>query len=300
MDQVRQALAVPRVSYLGFSYGTELGSAYAHLFPTRVRVAVLDGAVDPLMSGLRLLTAQMQGFEAAFDQFAEWCARRSPCSDIGNARRAAERILAAAARAPLQIGARRLSATLADIGIAQALYARALWPRLADALLQARRGSGTGLLALADEYYQRQPDGRYVTNLFDAYNVISCNDAPPGPTDAQLRSSVRLWVRRFPLFGKWSAQQLFMCQRWPVTRTVPPRPTAPTDTRVLVVGNIHDPATPYQGARDLARTMGNAQVLTWNGEGHTSYLHGSSCVDRYVNDYLIRADLPPDGTVCRR
>jgi hypothetical protein len=180
----------------------------------------------------------------------------------------------------------------------EALYSESLWPALAAALAEARGGSGHGLLALADAYYQRRSDGSYATNLFDAFTVISCNDSPPGPSDAAAHAAIGSWVRSFPLFGKWSAPELFMCQSWPVRRTVPPRPAAATRQTVLVLGNLHDPATPYQGAKDLARTMGHAEVLTWNGEGHTSYLEGSRCVDRYVDDYLLSGDLPPGGTVC--
>ena len=69
-------------------------------------------------------------------------------------------------------------------------------------------------------------------------------------------------------------------------------------TRVLVIGNLHDPATPYHGAQDLTKTLGNARLLTWNGEGHTSYLNGSSCIDHYVDDYLVDETLPPVGKVC--
>jgi hypothetical protein len=64
------------------------------------------------------------------------------------------------------------------------------------------------------------------------------------------------------------------------------------------VGNLHDPATPYRGAQDLTRDLGNAELLSWNGEGHTSYLQGSSCVDNYVNSYLLTLKLPPDDTTC--
>ena len=60
-------------------------------------------------------------------------------------------------------------------------------------------------------------------------------------------------------------------------RTVPPKPTARNAaTEVLVVGNLHDPATPYQGAKDLAKTLGNAELLSWDGEGHTSYLRAAA------------------------
>ena len=46
MDRIRQALGVSTVSFYGLSYGTVLGTAYASLFPHRVRAMVLDGAVD--------------------------------------------------------------------------------------------------------------------------------------------------------------------------------------------------------------------------------------------------------------
>ena len=47
MDAIRAALGDDKLTYLGFSYGTELGTQYAEAFPQRVRALVLDGAVDP-------------------------------------------------------------------------------------------------------------------------------------------------------------------------------------------------------------------------------------------------------------
>ena len=67
-----------------------------------------------------------------------------------------------------------------------------------------------------------------------------------------------------------------------------------------MIGNLHDPATPYKGAKDLAATMGNAELLSWDGEGHTSYLQGSSCIDDYVDAYLVNLTLPPTGKTCPR
>ena len=77
-----------------------------------------------------------------------------------------------------------------------------------------------------------------------------------------------------------------------------PRPDAATPNKVLVLGNVHDPATPYQGAKNLARDLGNAELLTWDGEGHTSYQEGSDCVDKYVDDYLLTLHVPPANTTC--
>ena len=48
MDEIRKALGVEQVSYLGFSYGSELGVWYATLFPESVRAMVVDGADNPV------------------------------------------------------------------------------------------------------------------------------------------------------------------------------------------------------------------------------------------------------------
>ncbi len=300
MDRVRAALGAATMNYIGFSYGTELGSVYAHLFPDRVGAMVLDGAVDPLTSGIEQATEQLRGFENAFDQFAANCRTTSPCSSLGNARTAATAVEAAALAAPLSTSSRRaLTAALAATGVEQALYSKQLWPRLGKALIAAGKGDGTGLLALADDYYRRTSDGKY-SNLFDAFITISCNDTAPGPSDADIRRTAAAWVREFPLLGKWFAIGLFSCQQWQPNRVVPPKPTADVAGKVLVVGNLHDPATPYRGAEDLTRTIGDAELLTWDGEGHTSYLQGSKCVDNYVDAYLVTEQLPPDETTCPR
>ena len=52
MDSIRQALGEDKISYFGFSYGSELGATWATLFPDTVRAAVLDGAVDPTAGDL--------------------------------------------------------------------------------------------------------------------------------------------------------------------------------------------------------------------------------------------------------
>ena len=48
MDAIRAAMALPQIYYLGISYGTRLGSVYAHLFPDRLAAAVLDGSMKPV------------------------------------------------------------------------------------------------------------------------------------------------------------------------------------------------------------------------------------------------------------
>lgn len=303
LDQIRQAVGDDEMNYLGFSYGTELGAQYLHLFPDRMRVAVLDGAVDPLTDDITSFADQLKGFEGAFDQFAAWCREHSPCRSLGDPRQAVADVVAKAKAAPIPSSApgetRKATTAIVDTGVLEALYSQSDWPKLGQALLDAKDGDAKRVLDLADSYNQRY-NGHY-TNIADANTTINCNDSKPGPSDETIRTTAASWAKRFPIFGAWSAAALFACQQWQPDRTVPPLPTAPDTPRpALVVGNLHDPATPYQGAKDLTKTLGNAQLLTWDGEGHTSYLQGSDCVDNYVDAYLVAGTLPPAGKTCPR
>ncbi|HZN79087.1 MAG TPA: alpha/beta hydrolase, partial [Mycobacterium sp.] len=79
MDVVRAALGENQINYLGFSYGTELGAAYAEQYPDRVRAMVLDGAVDPSLDPITNSIRQMAGFQTAFNDYAADCAQSAGC-----------------------------------------------------------------------------------------------------------------------------------------------------------------------------------------------------------------------------
>jgi pimeloyl-ACP methyl ester carboxylesterase len=83
MDVVRAALGENQISYLGFSYGTEIGAAYAEAYPDRVRAMVLDGAVDPSLDPIEENLRQMAAFQTAFEDYAADCAQLAGCP-LGN------------------------------------------------------------------------------------------------------------------------------------------------------------------------------------------------------------------------
>ena len=47
MDLIRQAVGEEQLTYYGISYGSQLGTTYAAMFPDRIRAMVLDGVLDP-------------------------------------------------------------------------------------------------------------------------------------------------------------------------------------------------------------------------------------------------------------
>ena len=301
MERLRQALGDAQLNYLGFSYGTQLGAVYAHLYPTKIRVAVLDGAVDPTTDEITSFANQLQGFESAFDQFAADCLTRAACAVLANPRQLVYQLTAQANLVPIKSSksgeTRTATGAIVLTGVLSALYDQAQWTVLGDALIQAEKGDSAGLFALADRYNERDKDGNY-SNIFDANTTISCNDVPPGPTDAVIASTAAAWATRFPMFGIWASGSLFSCQSWPASgHTLPATVTAAGSAPILVVGTVHDPATPYAGAGHLAAALTTGQVLTWDGQGHTAYTK-STCVDDAVDNYLITTQLPVAGTVC--
>src|SRR5699024_10735704 len=65
MDLVRRALGEEQLNYLGFSYGTQLGTTYLEQFGDHVRAMVLDGAIDPNINPVDQNVDQMAGFQQA-------------------------------------------------------------------------------------------------------------------------------------------------------------------------------------------------------------------------------------------
>jgi TAP-like protein len=74
-------------------------------------------------------------------------------------------------------------------------------------------------------------------------------------------------------------------------------PTSPTP---LVVATTYDPATPYAGALGLVEELGNARLLTMEGDGHGAYGRNSACVNSVTEAYLFDLTLPAAGTVCQQ
>jgi pimeloyl-ACP methyl ester carboxylesterase len=307
LDVLRSALGESRLTYVGKSYGTYLGTWYAQLFPRRVRALVLDGAVDPDASSLQATIAQAEGFQEAFESFAAWCLASGGCPFGPGGHSAAavtaqvEGLIARADSVPLanHLGDKQVAdgAMLLN-GVAAALYSRSLWPFLQTALDDAFGGDGTQLLELANELYGRYANGTY-SSLADALTAIDCLDRPWPRSLAAWQSAASSAAQAAPMFGAALTWGSLTCAYWPVPAYPLPRIRAAGAPPVLVVGTLRDPATPYRWAQALARDLSSGVLLGWNGDGHTAYGEGSSCVDTIVNDYLIDLAVPRSGTVCQ-
>ncbi|MDQ0750259.1 pimeloyl-ACP methyl ester carboxylesterase [Streptomyces africanus] len=309
MDIVRAVLGDEKLNYVGASYGTFLGATYAGLFPDRAGRLVLDGAMDPSLPARRLNLEQTAGFETAFRSFARDCVRHADCP-LGGAGTSPERVgrslkaffekLDARPAATGARDGRRLTESLATTGVIAAMYDEGAWQQLREALTSAmKKNDGSGLLALSDGYYERDADGGY-SNLMFANAAVNCLDLPPAfDTPDEVRRALPKFEKASPVFGEGLAWASLNCAYWPVQATGEPhRIEAKGAAPIVVVGTTRDPATPYRWAQALARQLSSARLLTYEGDGHTAYGRGSSCVDRTINAYLLRGTPPTDGKRC--
>ncbi|MFP5348160.1 MAG: alpha/beta hydrolase [Actinomycetes bacterium] len=309
MDVLRAVLGDKRLNYLGKSYGTLLGATYAGEYPGRVGRMVLDGALDPASSHDDVVLGQAVGMQQALRAYVADCQageQKQQCplpGDVAAGEKRVRQLLDDADRSPLRTSdpARPVTASLALNGVIQPLYDDRSWPELTAALSSAFSGDGTKLLALADQYAQRGPDGSYDGNLLEVFNAVTCLDYPMNDDPAAMHALEQRLVAASPTFGSYLAYGEVLCGEWPVTPVRTPAPIrADGAPPILVVGTTGDPATPYRWAQALARELKSGRLLTWDGEGHTAYLRGSQCVDGAVDRYLLDGELPGEGAACSR
>jgi len=303
MELIRQALGDPKMTYLGYSYGTFLGLTYAHLFPTRVRAFALDGVVDPNLSPNDMLLAQVVGFEQNLQAFLSDCrARRSArarCAyaQTGDPGAKLNALMLRLDTRPLRVGNRSLTRGLAVIGVLTPLYVAGAWPVLDQALTSADQGNGAPLLRLADIYFDRNADGTY-GNLFDANYAVNCLDRPVPLDIASYDQLGPAFERASQVFGRATQYENLPCAYWPVPpKGHPELLDADGAPPILLVGGTGDPATPYAWAQAVHDHLVGSVLLTRRGYGHTSY-DSSVCSRRAMDAYLIDLTLPAEGTVC--
>lgn len=289
MDRIRAAMGDEQLSYVGYSYGTSIGQAYAELFPTRLRAMIIDGVVDPAPPGITVATEQAKGFETALANWAADCGARNcglddPIADV-------ETMLAKAETGiPSDGGGRDLGPGEAATGLAYPLYNQALWPSLDSAIADALDNDGSGMVALADGY----------TGLaeFSIYFAVSCLDSTWPRSTTEFLAGAKAADQVAPHFGEAIVNDYIRCAVWPTDPDPIGAIVAPDAPPTLVVSTTGDPATPYENGVIVADRLARGVLLTYDGEGHTVTFQGVDCVDDIAEEYLIDGTIPAEGARC--
>jgi pimeloyl-ACP methyl ester carboxylesterase len=303
MDLMRQLFGDKKLNLFGASYGTYIGATYAGLFPKNVGRMVLDGAVDPLADPHRAALDQTAGFQTALDAYLQDCIDKGNCP-LGDTVAEGEQqfidFFNQLDQNPLPTSSGRdLTEALGFLGVIVTLYSQKSWPYLTQAMQQGLSGSGDTLLALADFYNNRKPDGTFAENSAESNPAVNCLDHPQNVSVQQIEGNEKEFVKASNVFGRVGMWFDYGCSNWPVKSTEKkPDFSAKGAPPIVVVGTTRDPATPYEQAVKLADELDSGVLLSRDGDGHTAYNSGNSCIDDAINNFFLTGNPPPDGKKC--
>ena len=274
LDILRSALGERKLNFMGSSYGTYLGTLYLDLFPKKAGRLVLDGAIDPGVSGESQILDQAKGFDALVSEYEKYSG-----SSLVNEFNGFKNIKSKSGRV--------MTESLALYAVAAAMYEPGKgFPKLKAALTDYKNGNPDKLFELADAYTGRKKDGSYYSNEAESLDVITCLDWPNSGKVIDTGNS---------FFGRYLKSSNLVCNYLPKAKKVN---LNFEKSDVLIVNPTKDPATPYKWAVGLNKLIPGSKLISLTGSGHTGHNRGSKCVDEAVNNFLINGQIPQENLVC--
>jgi pimeloyl-ACP methyl ester carboxylesterase len=306
LDMLRAVVGDEKLNYFGYSYGSDIGSYYVENFPDKVGRIVVDGATDSSISVFDVGLTQTAGFQLALENYLTACPDLfDDCPFTAGVDAALAQIRALYDRYDANpipgADGRLMDAGVIDIAMSMALYSKDSWEYLNDLFSEAEEGITDTAFFLADYYYSRDTDGTYADNSLEAFLAIYCVDYPVETDPAVLTQQEVLLQQASPTTYRPSPPiGDVTCINWPFSYAGPPITalTGKGAAPILVVSTTGDPATPYEWGVALSEQLESAQLITFNGEGHTAYGQGNACIIDTVDSYFLKGTVPESDPDC--
>lgn len=330
MDLLRALLGEDQLNYLGYSYGTWLGSWYASLFPDKVGRMVLDSSWDlsstPEKTMLAMVTARQQLHDGVLLPYA---ARHSTYFDLGvsptdiNAKLHA---LSSPVQGLLNYTLGNLTYSRSDAdgyldtlraaqGLDQALSSlidpaneEAMQAALQQQVFiagnserdQIVRNRAHELYAQYQSLYLNfEPSSIKLDDLYATYWAVRCSDGPATTDPEAWKATVRSSALNAP-WHFFDAALDNACVYWNAPRTLKPGVAAMQGLDILMVQSQHDAATPSASANRFFAQLPKARRVVVPGEfQHGVFPYTDTCVDTAVVSYLLGQAQQERETACQ-
>ena len=332
MDFIRAVLDEDVMSYIGYSYGTCLGSWYQSVFPDHAHRFLLDSATDLTRTSLQeTWDLQPRSRDRQFqDMLLPYMARQDDTYQLGEdpmvIREAWEN--AGGTRDPLgalitaQIvipamystsgypGAAEVIASFIEMNTPEAENTEELAVQLEELIETASEapvGDAEAVDTQTQLFDKAREEVQHLLEVEEAaetgesvsfsgtFNAIRCQDGQW----SQSRGYWDAWVadlnRKSPYIGPFMGAPL--CAHWPAV-TEKPKPHQQSHPDTLILQTEFDAATPYEAGERSAKIMPNTTMITVRNEGtHGVFPYGTTCVDDPVEAFFLEGTLP-DNAVC--
>lgn len=309
-EMIRQAFGNEKFNYLGFSYGTQLGSEYADKYPDNVGRMVLDAVYNRHLVDEDRMTTGAVGVESVLGDFFRWCNTTTDCALYGQDQPAVfDWIIDTAAKGELRrIGCSDTFGCGDGSATPDWLISQLVQTSLhdGDTVFPNKTSNYQYLSAVLNfTYVERtgtafvlQPDAETYPQI-----AITCSDRPERVLNVgdwraiwTITPLLAPHYRGVGLLSQW----LIICTGWPVKPLNPVRPFCPTRQKrlppIMMVGAFYDPATASPWGLGMRALMPTAFTIYRNGSGHTSFGWQGDTAGA-MTAFLVDGTRPEDGTV---
>jgi pimeloyl-ACP methyl ester carboxylesterase len=311
MDFIRVLLGEKKMSYIGYSYGTWLGTWYAATFPGKAHRFLLDSAVDAAQPTLEKTwdlqprSRDRQFQEALLPYMARNDAEYAMGTDPMEIRRKWEKaggtrefigmlfvawfvipamydtsqypVAASAVAAVIGASAEGTDAEKVEQLVAKMLTTKGLSAEN-KAFIQKGKENALAAIAKKERVAVKSTTAAAEVETWDAtFEAIRCQDG-------QWNQNLHYWnywladlTVNAPFIAPFMSTPL--CAYWP-TKNAMPKPDKKTFPRLLIAQSELDAATPYEGGLSTSKGLPNAKMISVDNEGsHGLFPYNTDCVD---------------------
>ncbi|MDE2868035.1 MAG: alpha/beta fold hydrolase [Chloroflexota bacterium] len=309
MDEIRKALGVEQVSYLGFSYGSAVGVWYATLFPDSVRAMVIDAADNPVDAAAnqaeRVADALEETAPIAILLERALTACDSPECPIYNDGDPLGYFRQAAQKLHLVNEGASNHPDAAAYGVITPLYAEFLWPVLWEALYRLNEYDDPSILLEVGDF-QWEDDGPRVARMPEHVNCLDDWVLHPEQSRETRLADGEVYQaaqdEEFPLLALLGPPLFSACAFYDQFAPEPLEGRLDGGgVPILVIGNHGDPFTPFIESEELmTEQLTNGYLVEVDHGAHGVYPN-NSCVNQHVHRALLDGEYPSEQRVtCER
>ncbi|CAJ2510944.1 Uu.00g065690.m01.CDS01 [Anthostomella pinea] len=252
-EAVRIAMGGEKANFLGLSYGSQLFSQYAELYPDSFRAMLLDGMVQHSQDEASNALIESTIYEATLKQFFAWSNSSADSPVQGQAldlEAVFKSVLAQADEAPIPAPGCDDVQCRSDVTAEEILFTlqgtltmTSGWPGVLEALLEAQGGNATFIS-------QAQPlivGDAYTDSLLFGGRAIPCQDFSHAATTLAEVVAKQTQGTAFTPLTRGASQTYGIqtsCIGWPAPVNNPVKKNTYTgETPILMVNAVYDPET---------------------------------------------------------
>ncbi|MBZ2197501.1 alpha/beta fold hydrolase [Occultella gossypii] len=325
MDFIRHLLGLETVTYMGYSYGTWLGTWYGALFSDNIERMILDSATDSTQESIQTLyNAAHEGRDRQFRlHMMNWIARNDSTIGLGADPEAIwERYFAATDTPETSLAAQYAwNAASGSLAFSTPVLYPVAGSLVANIIAESEASTGeVDPVALATRIVAGTdlPDVLRTT----AEQTLAALAAPPETAPGELIQGTHDYVIEFTACtdGQWTQGHEYWddfhertaqiapltaqfgllitptCAFWPTDSAMPPLDDSFPET--IVLQSELDSMTPFEQGWAAGTGLPNASLIAVDNESiHGVFPYGTEEVDRPVIDFLLGGDRPSETII---